>query len=491
MFRCRGADTGRYDISNEPTNQQLHMKLSFHGAARTVTGTKHLITLNNGKKILLDCGMFQGMGAATDDLNEHFGFDPKSISVLLLTHAHIDHSGLIPRLVKEGFSGTIWSTEATRDLTEILLFDSAEIQTYEVEYINKKRSAKGLKPFEPLYTTDDVVESMKLFKTLGYDEWTEIDQDVKVLFSNTGHLVGSACINLEIRENGKPTRISFSGDVGRYRSVLLQPPADSQPCDYLILESTYGDKRHDLTFKTIDSLLQWIKKTCMEKKGKLIIPAFSVGRTQEILYALNQLSLENRLPGLSYFVDSPLSLKATQVIKKYKNDFNERLQQVLQIDNDPFHFEGLKYVETVEDSRKLTEYEEPCVIISASGTADAGRVRHHLNSCIGNAANAVLLVGYCGAQSTGGQLLSGVPEIELFGDPCTVKAEIGQMNGMSAHGDCDELCQFVACQDAEKVKGVFLVHGEYRVQQDFAARLERKGFTRIVVPDQHQVFELE
>lgn len=466
------------------------MKLSFHGAARTVTGTKHVLTLQNGTQILLDCGMFQGLGAETDDLNNDFGFDPKAISVLLLSHAHIDHSGLIPKLVKEGFNGKIWCTEPTRDLAEILLYDSAEIQTYETESINKKRATRNLAPYEPLYTSDNVTEALQLFHVISYNGWNEVAPGVNVCFTNTGHLVGSAAINLKINEGGQEVSLTFSGDVGRQRSVLLQPPSAFEQADYLILESTYGDKYHDLKFNTVDTILKWIKTTCFVKGGKLIIPAFSVGRTQELLYALNQLSLEKRLPQLHYFVDSPLSLKATQVIKKHTDCFNERLQQVLRIDDDPFHFDGLKYVESVEDSRKLMDYSEPCVIISASGTADAGRVRHHINSCLDNASNTILLAGYCSAQSIGGQLLSGVNEIELFGDACAVHAEVGQLTGMSAHGDCDELCQFVSCQDVEHVKQVFLVHGEYNVQQEFAARLERKGFRHITIPARHESFEL-
>ena len=467
------------------------MKVSFHGAARTVTGTKHLITLENGKKILLDCGLFQGMGDQTSDLNEHFGFDPTQVDALLVSHAHIDHSGLIPRLVKEGFNGPIYCTEATRDLTEILLYDSAEIQTYEIDIINKKRAARNQKPYEPLYTIEDVAAAMALFVVVEYDAWTILMDGVEVLFSNAGHLIGSASIYLKVQEGEKETTILFSGDVGRYQSVLLQPPAELPQADYIILESTYGDKRHDLTFNTIDNLHKWIKKTCIERGGKLIIPAFSVGRTQEVLYALNQLSLEKRLPELLYFVDSPLSLKATETIKRYKHLFNDRLQQVLEIDNDPFHFEGLKHVESVEDSKKLVEYTEPCVILSASGTADAGRVRHHINACLADSNNTILLVGYCGAGSLGGQLLSGASEVDLFGDACPVAAEIGQLQGMSAHGDTDELARFLGSQDPAKVKGIFLVHGEYQVQQAFAARLELKEFRNIVIPDQHQSFDLD
>lgn len=466
------------------------MKISFHGAARTVTGSKHIVHLKDGRQILLDCGMFQGMGKETDELNEHFGFNPQKIEVVLLSHAHIDHSGLLPKLVKEGYQGKIISTPATKDLAEILLYDSAEIQTYEVEHINKKRVAKNLPPYEPLYTPDDVAKTMELFQTVDYDEWFTVTKDVDALFTNAGHLIGSAAISLRIKEEGKATTILFSGDIGRYRSVLLQPPAEAPQADYIILESTYGDKHHDITFNTIETLQKWIKKICVEKGGQLIIPAFSVGRTQEVLYALNQLSLEKRLPELFYFIDSPLSLKATQTIKKYTAQFNDRLQQVLTIDDDPFDFPGLKHIETVEDSRKLVDYQQPCVIISASGTADAGRVKHHINECIGNENNAILFVGYCGAKSLGGQLLNGEKEVELFSDPCKVLAEVGQVQGMSAHGDTDDLLRFISNQDADKVKAVFLVHGEYEVQKAFAGRLGLKGFSSVEIPAQHQQYDL-
>lgn len=464
------------------------MTISFHGAARTVTGSKHIITLNNGKKILLDCGLFQGLGTETDALNRRFGFDPKDIHVLLLSHAHIDHSGLIPKLVKEGFSGRIVCTEATKALTEILLYDSAEIQTYETTAVIQRESGEA--GYEPLYTSEDVAQCLAQFETIAYDGWTSLDPDIDVLYTHTGHLIGSAAITVRIKEGRKRTRILFSGDVGRYRSVLLQTPADPPQADYIILESTYGNKHHDIGFNLVETLRQWIEKVCVQRGGQLIIPAFSVGRTQEVLYGLNQLSLERRLPEIFVFVDSPLSKKATETVKQYTAQFNERLQNVLRVDDDPFDFPGLKYVESVEDSRRLTEYKEACVIISASGTADAGRVRHHIHSVLHNEAAAILLAGYCGAKSLGGQLLAGAEEVELFNNACTVAAEIGAVQGMSAHGDAGELLQFLAAQNPQKVKGLFLVHGEPASQEALAERLSAKGFNRIECPALHQEYSL-
>lgn len=461
------------------------MQITFHGAARTVTGSKHLISLKNRTKFLLDCGMFQGLGPNTDMLNSHFKFNPKSARFLLLSHAHIDHSGLIPKLVKEGFTGKIYCTAATAELAEVLLHDSADIQAYDLEYNNKRRAAHNLPPEEPLYTKDDVEKAVSLFTIVDYDKPFRPVKSVTALYTNNGHLIGSAAISLTIKEGDEETRILYSGDVGRYRSALLQPPADTPPADYIILESTYGDKHHSLSTSNIEILHEWIVKTCVEKQGKLIIPAFSVGRTQEVLYSLNQLELEKRLPDLNYFVDSPLSNKATEVVKKYPALFNDTLQGILKIDNDPFMFKGLKYVTAVEDSILLKETDKPCVIISASGTADAGRVRHHILSCLHDPKNAIVFVGYCGSNSLGAELLSGAKAVELFGETHNVEAEVGLVTGMSAHGDTDDLVQFISGQDPAKVKGIYLVHGEYSTQKAFASRLETKGYSNISIPAQH------
>jgi metallo-beta-lactamase family protein len=458
------------------------MKLAFHGAARTVTGSKHLLTLENGFNVLLDCGMFQGCGARTAQLNESFGFKAADVSVLLLSHAHIDHSGLIPKLVKEGFKGKIYCTESTRELTWILLQDSAHIQSHDKN--------NGHHSHPALYEPDDVNASMELFEIVDYDKWFTIDKNISVLYTRTGHLIGSAAIHLRVMEDGKETTLSYSADVGRARHPLLKPASSFPQAEYIILESTYGDRHHEIAVSNIDVLLQWIKKVCIERKGKLIIPAFSVGRTQELLYLLNQLELEKRLPEINYYVDSPLSLKATGAIKKYTDEFNDTLQQILKIDDDPFVFKGLKYIETVEDSIRLNEHNEPCVIISASGTADAGRVRHHIQHSAGNANNAILFSGYCGEESLGGILIAGDKLIELFGKTIQVAAEIGQLKGLSAHGDCDDLCNFLACQDAGKVRKVFLVHGEYKVQGILAGKLSRKDFYPVVIPSMHEEYQM-
>lgn len=461
------------------------MKIAFHGAARTVTGSKHLLTLNNNKKYLLDCGMFQGMGNETDALNRDFGFEPSQVDYLILSHAHIDHCGLIPKLVKDGFSGKIFATPGTKDLAAILMEDSAGIQENDLKFLNKRRAAEGLSYLEPIYTTEDALRAVELFETVDYDQWFTIDHNVEVLFADAGHIVGSATVHFNIKEEGKTTRLSFSGDVGRYRDVILRSPAVFRQADYILLESTYGDRLHEQLNPTPDALLTWVERTCIQKKGKLIMPAFSVGRTQEILYALNQLENENRLPPVQYFVDSPLSLEATEVIKHYPQYFNKSFQKVFQADKDPFAFNGLKFIKSVEESKQLNYIKEPCVIISASGMAEAGRIKHHISNNVENSRNSILITGYCEPTSLGARLLQHPAEVKIFGITHEVHAEIGEIRSMSAHGDYEDLCQWLACQDPKLVKKLFLVHGEYEVQQNFKRRLIAKSFLDVEIPERH------
>jgi metallo-beta-lactamase family protein len=460
------------------------MKIAFHGAARTVTGSKHLITLTNGKKYLLDCGMFQGMGRETDAMNRSFGFDVTQVTAMILSHAHIDHCGLVPKLVADGYKGKIYCTPATKELAAVLMEDSAGIQENDIKYENKRRAQDGLPYLKPLYTTDQALAAQDSFVKVEYDNWFVIDENIEVLFTDAGHIIGSAAVHLKIKENGKTTRLTFSGDVGRYRDVILKSPAEFPQADYIVLESTYGNSLHDTATTTPDQILHWIEKACLQKKGKLIIAAFSVGRTQEILFALNQLELERRLPDLPYFVDSPLSVKATEIVKSYPKYFNKTIQKILESDSDPFGFKGLKFVKSVEESKLLNFRNGPMVIISASGMAEAGRVKHHISNNIESSRNTILLTGYCEPNSLGARLQSGVKETKIFGVLHEVNAEIGSIRSMSAHGDYDDLCQFLACQNAKEVQRLFLVHGEYNVQQDFKQRLIKKGF-QAEIPEMH------
>jgi metallo-beta-lactamase family protein len=461
------------------------MKIAFHGAARTVTGSKHLLTLKSGKTLLLDCGMFQGMGKDTDSYNRDFGFDSKQVDAMILSHAHIDHSGLIPKLVSEGFAGKIFCTPATRMLTGILLEDSAEIQEDDAKYSNKRRAMQGLPYIQPLYRLEDARRSMDHFVEREYGAWFDVMEGVQALFTDAGHIIGSACVHLKVKENGKETRISFSADVGRYRDIILRSPDVFPQADYILIESTYGNSLHDPADSTPDLLRKWIEDTCFRKKGKLILPAFSVGRTQEILFSLNQLELENSLPALEYFVDSPLSIEATEVVKSYSQYFNRNIQKILATDSDPFSFKGLKYIKTVEQSKMLNYRNEPMVIISASGMADAGRVKHHIGNTIENNHNTIVFTGYCEPNSLGGRLLAGAREVSIFGLVHQVNAEIGSIRSMSAHGDYDDLSQWLSCQDPRQVKQLFLVHGEFDVQQEFKRRLTKKGFLDVLIPERH------
>lgn len=464
------------------------MKIAFHGAARLVTGSKHLITLDNGTQILLDCGMFQGMSnEVTDELNGNFGFNAEAVNYLLLSHAHIDHTGLIPKLVKEGFKGKIYCTAATRDMAMLLLQDSADIQKNETQMHNTHRR-KSDEVVEALYTLEDVAQTATLFEMIEFDQWVTIEEGLEVFYTNTGHIIGSAAITMRITENNVTKNIHFSGDVGRYRDVILCPPQCFPQSDFIIIESTYGNSLHENQFGTLDTLMKWIKHTCIEKQGKLIIPAFSVGRTQELLYFLNQLSLEKRLPDIPVIVDSPLSFETTQVVKKYPQLFNDRVQKVLEIDDDPFDFPGLRFTQVVEESIALQNMHNPCIIIASSGMADAGRIRHHIRNNVEFERNTILLVGYCDPGSLGGQLMRGAKEIKISGQDLIVNAEVGTMRSMSAHGDMDDLLRYLSCQEASLISTVYLVHGEYDVQLDFQKKLLLKGYNNVVIPEMHAVY---
>lgn len=464
------------------------MTIAFHGAAQTVTGSKHLITFDNGKKVLLDCGMFQGMGKETDTLNRTFGFNPPEIDAMLLSHAHIDHSGLIPKLVKDGFTGKIFCTNATKALSTLLLEDAARIQENDIKYHNKGSKAQGAPFAQPIYTIEDARCCVDSLNERDYGKWFEVTEGVEAMFTDAGHIIGSACVHIKATANGSLKQITFSGDVGRYRDVILKSPEVFPQADIIIMESTYGNSLHEDNVTSVDLLLSWIEKTCIHKKGKLVIPAFSLGRTQEILYAFNQLELENRLPRLDYFLDSPLSMEITEVIKNYPQYFNGRIQKVMQTDSDPFSFTGLHYINTVEESKLLNYRNDACVIISASGMAEAGRVKHHISNTIENSRNAILMTGYCEPNSLGGRLLSGKKTVGIFGVEHEVNAEIGTIKSMSAHGDYEDLGQWLACQDTRAVEKLFLVHGEYAVQLAFQQRLIKKGFSDVLIPARHESF---
>jgi len=466
------------------------MQIGFYGAAKEVTGSKHLITLKNGKKILLDCGLFQGKASDTNTLNNHFGFNPKEIAVLILSHAHIDHSGLIPRLVKEGFKGRIYCTPATKDLCDIMLLDSAHIQEADVRYMNKALIAKGKKPVKPLYTIEDATLALESFSTIPYNTVTQLAEDIWVEFTDAGHILGSAVVNLRVKDGNQYHRIAFTGDIGRYTNRILRSPQPFPQCDYLIAESTYGNRTHLKPVKAKERLLEAVREACVEKEGKLIIPAFSVGRTQEIVSVLNDLEFEGKLPKLKVFVDSPLAVNATNILKAHPECFNARLKNFMKDDDDPFGFNGLSYIRDVRDSKAINKLQEPCIIISASGMIEGGRILHHLINNIENEKNTILIVGYCSKSSVGGQLVNGAEKVYLFGAPYKVKATVKVLNPFSAHGDYEEMIKFLECQEKHIIKKTFLVHGDEEVMEVYKEKLEQKGFHNVVIPSFKSIYKI-
>jgi metallo-beta-lactamase family protein len=344
---------------------------------------------------------------------------------------------------------------------------------------------------EALYTEDDAIAALGQFKIVDYHEEYAITPRIKFQFTDAGHVLGSAAVHITVLEDGKETQITFSGDVGRYGDLLLKNPQTFPQADYILLESTYGDSLHKDIGPIEDALLEVIKHTCEIKKGKVIIPAFSVGRTQELLYALNALELRGVLPDVPYYVDSPLSEKATQVLKDHSEVYNRDVKEVMKVDADPFAFKGLKFIQSTIESIALNDDVRPCVIISSSGMAEAGRVKHHIKNNINNQKNTILMVGYAEPNSLGGRLARGEKEVYIFGDQYMVNADVQSIKSMSAHGDYEDLLHFISCQDSKLVKKLFLVHGEYEVQQHFAKTLKEKGFANIEIPYQHQKVVLE
>ncbi|MCX6302200.1 MAG: MBL fold metallo-hydrolase [Bacteroidia bacterium] len=466
------------------------MNIKFLGAAREVTGSKHLITTDLGKRILLDCGMFQGKGLETDSMNRELGFEPETIDHIVLTHAHIDHSGLIPYMFKRGFRGSVICTSATRDLCAIMLSDSGFIQEHDTYTFNKRRAKKELPLVTPIYTQKDAVACMNLFIGVPGKMNFRIDENIKVRFTSTGHMLGSGAANLQIIEKGQIKRIACTGDIGRPFDRILASPEPFPQADILITESTYGDRLHDDNLVAEDELLKVLIHTCVEKRGKLIIPAFSVGRTQEIVYALNSFFNQGKLPRVDIYVDSPLAVNATSVFRVHSECFNEEFQQLLRDDIDPFGFQNLFYITKVEDSKKLNDSKLPCVIISASGMMEAGRVKHHLANNISDPRNTVLAVGYCSPATLGARILAGAKEVSIHGTVYKVNADIRKIESFSGHGDYKEMIAFLGCQEKRSIEETFIVHGEYETQKKYAAELIKEGFKNIEIPAKGQEYNI-
>ncbi|MCX6326956.1 MAG: MBL fold metallo-hydrolase [Bacteroidia bacterium] len=466
------------------------MKIKFIGAAREVTGSKHLITTNLGKRILLDCGMFQGKGLETDGMNRDLMFDPSRIDHIILTHAHIDHAGLIPYMYKMGFRGSVVCSNATRDLCAIMLADSGFIQEHDTLTFNKRRAKNGIPLVTPIYTQADATECMSLFIGVPNEMKFRIDENIKVKFTNTGHMLGSGVANLQIIENGQIKRIAYTGDIGRPVDPILATPQPFPQADILITESTYGDRLHHDVQVAEEDLLKVVVDTCVTKGGKLIIPAFSVGRTQEIVFALNNFFNQGRLPKIDIFVDSPLAVNATTVFRMHPECYNKNFLHVLETDPDPFGFDNLFYITKVEDSKKLNDHKKPCVIISASGMMEAGRVKHHLANNISDTKNTILIVGYCAPTTLGARIVRGDKEVSIHGTVYEVRAEVKKIESFSGHGDYKEMISFLSCQDKSALEKTFIVHGEYETQKKYAASLMNEGYKNIEIPAKGQEYDV-
>jgi metallo-beta-lactamase family protein len=439
------------------------MKLTFQGAAGGVTGSLHVIE-HEGKRYLLDCGMFQGKRKEAEQKNRTFPFDAASIDAVILSHAHIDHSGRLPLLVKNGFRGPIYATPATADLCDAMLRDTAKIAESDAEFVNRKHPHD--RPVQPLYTADDAVAAIKLFRPVSYHKVTEIGKNLTMESFDAGHILGSSSIVLRAGDFA----LAYSGDVGRPGLPIIRDPEPLPPVDYLIMESTYGARKHPETSDAVKMLEDIVKRT-LARGGRIIVPAFAVGRTQQLVLMLHQLVNEKRIPSVPIFVDSPLAVNVTEVFRRHPECFDDEVNAYLHDGEDPFGFRRLTYIREVNESKKLNDMHGCFVVISASGMCEAGRVLHHLYNNIGNSRNTVLLTGYQAENTLGRKLRDGWKDVRIFGIPTRVEAEIAALDALSAHADAEELLAWMAPM-AARLKKVFLVHGEVEQSQTLAAAIQ-------------------
>lgn len=434
------------------------MKLTFFGATRTVTGSKYLLQAN-GKNILIECGMYQGRRTDWLERNSHLPFDSSKVDTLLLSHAHIDHSGIIPVLGRIGFRGKIFCTDATADLCSVMLMDSAHIQEQDAAFITKKNAKKGLPPVEPLYTQADTQAILGQFQSAGsYNQPTVITTGVTATWLDAGHMLGSAMIAIDIEEGGRKIRLAFSGDLGRGHNDILRDPDHPRDADYLLVESTYGNRVHE-SLDNVNDRVCAIVNRAVERNGKIIIPSFAVGRTQEVLYVLYHLVQAQRIPVLPVFVDSPLAIQATEVFKRHPECFNKKFHDVMMNGQNPFSMSNVNYVGSVEESKAINNFKKPCIIISASGMAEAGRIRHHIKNNIEDDRSTILIVGWCAPHTLGARLASGHKEVNIFGEPYKVRAQVKTIDALSTHADKNELLAWVE-QVSGPLKRIFVIHGD-------------------------------
>lgn len=460
------------------------MKISFMGAAKTVTGSQHLIEVN-GKRILLDCGLYQGHRADTYERNQHLPYDPKSIDLVILSHAHIDHSGNLPNLVKQGYNGDILCTYATRDLCATMLMDSAHIQEGDIEFVNKQRRKRGEPPVGPIYTQEDAARSLEYFTSFGYDRAREVFPGVTLTLRDAGHMLGSAFVVLDIedREAHKDVRLVFSGDIGRAGIPIIRDPETIDSADVLILESTYGDRLHP-PYQDDAKAMERIISEAYKRGGQIIIPAFAVGRTQQLVYTLHQLARSGDIPEVPIYVDSPLAIDVTAIYRLHPECYDQDMRTFLS-DNgvrDAFGFDMLTYTRKVEDSKRLNFLTEPAIIISASGMAEAGRILHHLKNRIEDPRTTVLFVGFQAEHTLGRRIRDGAKEVRIFGEPYRNNAHVEVLEGFSGHADRDELLAWVGAMNRKPAR-TFLVHGEEPAMVALAGSLNERYGMRVDVPN--------
>jgi metallo-beta-lactamase family protein len=464
------------------------MRIHFFGATRTTTGSLYLLEVN-GRRLLLECGLFQGRRDESIERNRNFPFDPKAVDAVVLSHAHIDHCGNLPNLCRQGFEGNIHCTFATRDLASIMLEDSAQIQKDDAAFVSQKRAKQGLPPVEPLYSATDAEKAVRQFVAINYDRPFPVADGVTVTFRDAGHILGSAQVVLDVREGGRQFRYLFSGDVGRGHDDILRDPVAVEGVDYLQIESTYGGREHN-DRRDADDLVCKLVCDTLKKNGKVIIPSFSVGRTQQIVYTLHQLTDAGQLPQVPIFVDSPLSVNATEIFRLHPECFNDEIYKFLREKENPFGMENLTYIREVAHSMKLNELKEPAIIISASGMAEAGRIRHHLKNNIGIPNNLILFIGYCAEHTLGAQIVAGRNPVNIFGQPVEVRAKIASIDSFSGHADKNELRRYVERITGD-LKVITCIHGEESQCLAHAETLRAlKPKAKVLVPEYQQVVEI-
>jgi metallo-beta-lactamase family protein len=460
------------------------------GGAEEVTGSKHFLRVDD-QLIMVDCGAFQGHRAETEEKNRNWRFDAAEVDSLLLTHAHYDHCGLLPLLKKKGFKGNIYSTPATRDLANLILLDAAHIQSKDLEYLRKKAQKEGeIFDKEPLYTERDVIECLEHFITVSYHRPFIVSKNVRAQFYDAGHILGSAITVIDINQDGKELRIAFSGDLGRNNLPILRDPESIPVVDYLVMESTYGNRLHDPIESATDKLADVVRQT-VERRGKIIIPAFAVERTQELVYILHLLNDQGRIPKIPVYVDSPMATNATSIFRVHQECYDEEIRQAF-IDHhkNPFGFNELTYVVSTEESKKLNNLKEPAVIISASGMCESGRILHHLANNIEDPKNTILIVGFMAQNTLGRRILEKQSKVKIFGEPYNLRANVTVINTFSAHADYNDILEYVSGLDSGRLKEIFLVHGEPEAQSHLDRLLKENGYITSIVK-YGQTYELQ